>query len=280
MRKPLYEILALTASYQCPVICAGDIFDKYKEDTELVNYMIKRLRHFKCIYAIPGQHDLPNHNLKQINRSSFQTLVLSKVIKHLSYEKCNGLELYGFPYSIPLAPPTAGGHEPDPDCLQVAVVHDYVWIPGHSFDDKLAPKEKKVSRKRLREKGYNVIVYGDNHKGFSYQTGATTIFNCGTLMRRKSDEENYRPMVGLLHSNGEVQEHFLEIGSDCHLTKEEAAEKPEEDFDMTVLAKELAKLGRSALDFEAAIRQFHLTNKTPKTVQQIIQEAMENKVKE
>ena len=60
----------------------------------------------------------------------------------------------------------------------------------------------------------------------------TAIFNCGCLMRRKSDEIDYKPQIGLLLESGEIKLYFLNISKDKHLdtiddsTAIEAREKP------------------------------------------------------
>jgi hypothetical protein len=106
----------------------------------------------------------------------------------------------------------------------------------------------------------------------------TIIFNCGTLMRRKSDEEDYKPQVGLLFSDGTVQPHYLDVSQDKHLTAEEykTAEQAIEEIDITEIATELKKLGTSALDFADAMKRVCKRTQAEKAVVQIIDKAMEN----
>ena len=54
-----------------PIFVAGDILDSAKEPPELINFL---LDHMPTVYAIPGNHDLPNHNLKDIHKTSYYTL--------------------------------------------------------------------------------------------------------------------------------------------------------------------------------------------------------------
>src|SRR4030042_1550393 len=66
-QRPLDELRALQSKHQCPIFCAGDLFDKWyggpKEHAcELVNWAIKHMPYMHCI---PGQHDLPEHDLTQ-----------------------------------------------------------------------------------------------------------------------------------------------------------------------------------------------------------------------
>ena len=104
----------------------------------------------------------------------------------------------------------------------------------------------------------------------------TTIFNCGTLMRRKSDEVDYKPQVGLLYSDGTVKPHYLDISKDIHLTADEAKEAEAlDEIDMEVFAAELRKLGSSALDFADAMKHFWSKEKTKQKVKDLITKAME-----
>jgi DNA repair exonuclease SbcCD nuclease subunit len=228
------------------------------------------------IYTIPGQHELPYHQIEKIKESAYWTLSLARAIKSIhrpdsKYMIRKDTALVGFPFGKPLQKVTIPGD------VKIALVHDYVWIPGHSYPN--APKSQYLKKsKRDKWHGYDVVVFGDNHKGFLTKRGSTTIFNCGALMRRKSDEIDYKPMVGLLFSDGSVKPHYLDISEDKHLSVEEAKEKErrEEEFDMAEFAAELAKLGDSALDFEAAIEEFCKVNKVMAQVLMKIRKAMGN----
>jgi len=275
MLRPLGEIQELSEEYDCPVLCAGDIFDKWNSPAELINFAMKHLP--RQLYAIPGQHDLPNHNLQELYRSSFASLTLSGSIDFAKMFGINNMivQCFYFGQKIGITESSSKG------TLDVALVHDYVWMGKHKYPN--APEEKEIPNGRKKPNkymingkyyGYDVIVYGDNHKSFLTHIGKTTIFNCGTLMRRKSDEVDYKPQVGLLYSDGSVEPHYLDISKDKHLTADEVKEAKLEEVDMEIFAEELRKLGSSALDFADAIQQFWTKNKTPKKVKDIILKAM------
>ena len=280
MARPLVEIQELSEEYDCPVLCAGDIFDKWNSPAELINFA---LEHFpKKISAIPGQHDLPEHNLDNIYRSAYETLVRAKKIENLIpliLQPHLGISLKSFPFGIDIRPLK----KEERSKLNIALVHDYVWYGKAKYpnapEEKEIPKGIKKPNKHMvngKYYGYDVIVYGDNHKSFLTHIGKTTIFNCGTLMRRKSDEEDYKPQVGLLFSDSSVERYYLDISKDVHLTVDDTVKEAEalDEIDMEVFAKELRKLGSSALDFANAIKQFWTREKTKQKVQDIILKAM------
>lgn len=276
--RPLNEVKLLQQKYGCPVICAGDIFDKWNSSPELINFALANLP--DSMYTIPGQHDLPNHQYSDIHRSAYWTLVGAGKIISLpqnSFLTLPNITLWGFPFGNELEGCLGlEGRLSNGDELCVAIVHSYVWIDGYSYPN--APEDKKFGKRISGIKdnkwlGYDVVVYGDNHKGFLTQVEKTQIFNCGTLMRRKSDEIDYIPQVGLLLDTGVVIPHFLDISKDEYIA--EAKERVEPLLEMGDFFDELGKLGKTALDFKEAMKEFLRTPSVSSEVKQIIFDAME-----
>jgi len=271
MKRPLDEINRIATENNCPVIAAGDIFDRWNSPPELINFAIESLP--ESMYAIPGQHDLALHQFEDIKRSAFWTLVKAGTITPLFPNKpiqTNNLILHGFPFGFSLSSIPAM----DDGKIHIAVVHDYIWIPNYCYPN--APQEKRLKTDERDDEnfyyGYDIIVYGDNHKGFLTQAGRTSIFNCGAMMRRKSDEADYQPQIGLLLESGEIKRHYLDISKDKYL--ESSKGKQTHQLDTTAFMQELEKLGKSALDFSDAIKQYFETNKVDLEIQKVILEAM------
>ncbi len=272
MKRPILEVKALQEKYNCPIIAAGDIFNTWYSPPEVINFALEYLPY---MYAIPGQHDLPMHDYEDIKKSAYWTLV--KADKILDMSTTNMLigkygMIQGFPFGYKITPcAKLEGN------LDIAVAHDYKWIPGSSYSH--ADKNDDISNKQpLRKggkyKGYDIIVYGDNHQGFKTQIGKTQIFNCGSLMRRKSDQLNYKPQVGLLLESGKVVTHYLDISKDKHLildTTTDIGEAP----DMRTLIQELEKLDGIDMDFSKVMMQYLKQNRIKKTICNIILKAME-----
>ena len=274
MKRPLDEIKFLQRKFDCPVICAGDVFDKWNSSAELINFAIDNLP--QNFYSIPGQHDLPLHNYQDIEKSAYWTLV--EASKIINLEGGNPLEikkyhikLYGFPYGVkikPLERKTEG-------YIHIAVIHEYRC----SNKNTAYPNAPEESYLRMNEKnliGYDVIVYGDNHKGFITKVNSnSTIFNCGTLMRRHSDEIDYKPQTGLLYEDGRVETYYLDTLKDKYLETSDNR-VVESNFDMKELFKALEKLDDTALDFVVAMKRYLKDKKIDKKVTDIILECMEN----
>lgn len=151
-----------------PVICAGDIFDRYNAGPELINFA---LAYLPRMYAIPGQHDLPHHSYEDIRKSAYWTLVEAGKILNLEPGKPVGvgvMQLWGFPWGTPVEPCPETPHLG----IDVAVVHQYVWMKEHGYPG--APEENRVKNFLGKIVGYDAVVVGDNHKGFK----AHQILNC------------------------------------------------------------------------------------------------------
>lgn len=244
------------------VVYGGDVFDDgwrpQRCPPELINFAMENL---PWGYSIPGQHDLPYHRYEDIQRSAYWTLVKGGILNTLPAGKPKEIKgwsdvwLYGFPWKIPIRPPM------NKDGLHIAVVHGYVWdteknsYPGASHDAHTSKWQKKLA-------GYDVALFGDNHRGF-YNPGGVKILNHGTFMLRKADEYGYQPRIGLVTRDGDV---FLlnvdtskDEWNDLHMAKlAEQREQVDKEVgaDISGFVKELAKLGDQALNFGEAVRRF------------------------
>lgn len=215
MERTLQQVKDLASAHgNIPVICAGDVFDRWNSPPELINFA---LEHLPTLWAIPGQHDLPLHRMDLIEKSAFWTLVIAGKIHILDRVKIPiaGLEVYGFGWGAEIVPPLD-----DFSIIRLAVVHRFIWTgdygyPGASDDSNLAQIRKKL-------KGYTAAVFGDNHKGFI----VGSILNSGTLFRRKSDEIDYKPSVGILMKTGEIKRHFLDTSGEMMESVAEESSNP------------------------------------------------------
>lgn len=283
--RVLQKLCELQKKHDVPILCAGDVFDRWNSPPELINWSFTVFPH---MFTIPGQHDLPFHNIDLLHKSAYWTLSKACIpstedkkwrgrengISHLkvgnTYHTGN-LTFQGFPWGVPLTPP----RQKFKNLLYVALIHQYVWIDGKEYPG--APKEAKLGDNRLWQeqmKGWDVIIFGDNHKGFLTKVGGTTVFNCGGLQRRKSDEIGYRPQVGLLYNDGSIEPHLLDCSAD--IIEDTGGRKSEkEDMDLKDFLNELSHLQSSQLDFEEAVKQI-LEERNPRTaVRQLILEALE-----
>ncbi|HUW45947.1 MAG TPA: metallophosphoesterase [Dehalococcoidia bacterium] len=269
--RPLKQLRKLKREYDVPILCAGDIFDRWNSPPELINWALDNV---PKMYTIPGQHDLPTHNYGLMHKSAYWTMAMAankdKGIHDLEPNEnhlLRGIHLEAFPWGHSLTPPQSSKKGQ----LKVALVHQYVWIIGATYPG--APMDAMLRGGMKEMKGWDVIVFGDNHKGFLTTKGKTTIFNCGGFQRRKSDEIGSKPQVGLLYDDGSVKAYLLDTSKDV-IEETSTALEVHEDMGLEEFLEELTKLQESQLDFEEAMRQLLRERKPGTLVCKLILEAM------
>lgn len=274
--KELAEQYSAGRTGVLPVICNGDVFDDGWRSSRcppsLINLAIKYL---PKLYAVPGQHDLPYHDIEQIGNSAYWTLVEAGKIVNLAYGmpvEIGGIRLHGFPWGSEITPLK----EPCDLLLEIAVIHSYIWegsygYPGASIDQNIDAYRKKL-------KGYDIALFGDNHKGFAYEgKDECYIFNCGTFMRRKLDEKEYQPSVGLIYSDGKVIRYPLDVSRDKYLTNDEVNEVLS-GIGFQSLLEELSDLGDVSLEFAETVRRIAKREKTNPKVKEILAKLLDHAI--
>jgi len=272
MKKSLDELLRVSSYYNVPILCAGDIFHHWRAEPALINFALQYLPE---MYAIPGQHDLPLHNIDMIEKSAFWTLCLSdKIIPVINEEPVmtkNGVIVYGFPWGRKLKPLKKRIEGK----FHVAIVHDFFWSKNHTHPK--APKSNHMSKFRDLVTGYDAVVFGDNHKGFKAKLNGVPVWNCGTMMRRNQDEKDYIPRIGLLCNSGKILTHGIS-------TKNEKFKTVEEDYegvcrmstdDMADTLHGLKEAAQHNLDYAEALRFLMERYSVKNEVRKIIMEALD-----
>lgn len=276
MERAVSEIVMLANEHRCPVIVAGDIFDKWNSSAELINWTIDQLGYLQgnC-FTVAGNHDLAYHSLDedQMKKTAYHTLVRTGSVRHL---QCgflindNGMTLCGFSHGLSdEVQPHISNHVLETS-IQVAVIHDYIWTKstGHVGADP----SKRYTEWLKRTEGYHAIVMGDNHRSIF----KGRICNSGTLMRRKADEIGYKPAVGLLHSDGTITQHFLDYSEDKFIDGLDVLQDAEKvsDLDLSGFIAELTGLADNDLNFGEAVIRYMETADAGDEVRKILMNAI------
>lgn len=270
MKRPLDELKSLAKKRNTIVICAGDVFDKPINTSEIINFALDNLP--DRMFGIPGQHDLPNHRYDEIEKSAYWTLVKARKVINLDPQNRFGFQygnmiMYGFPWGFDIKPLD---RSPDPSVMHLAAIHHYLYTnKSNSYSG--VSEENHISKFRKKLEGYDAVVAGDNHFGF--QQGK--IFNAGTLMRRKIDEISYRPQVGLLYEDGSIEPHYLDTSKDKFIDIDEAKQKEQQELDTTAFLNELKGLGSDSLDFRDTIYKYMDSKKIDSDVRELVLESIE-----
>lgn len=282
MESILYQVSDLWSKCGGDILYAGDIFEHWNASAELINFA---LRHLPKGRSIPGQHDLPNHNQTEINKSAYWTLISSghllgldsegedPYIIDLDEKGKKQMRIYGYPFGSKIKPV-----EVRKGIINICLAHEYYWIKGHNYQTASAAgfiSDSTCTDKNGKWKGYDIVILGDNHSGFITKVGTTTVFNCGSLMRRRSDQKDYQPMVGLITDKGNVIPHYLDISQDKYVVDSKLLKQKEKtELDMTDFMKELETLGDAGLDFLMAIKRFCQKHKIDKSITKVLNEVL------
>ena len=267
MARPLREVDEAAANLNIPIICAGDLFDRWNSPAELINFALDVLPEM-C--AIPGQHDLPHHSYADMKRSAFWTMVKAKRVRLLDPTNTNWIRSTGFhafPWGFPLKNRATRGVTKIKNELHIAVVHAYCWVGKHKYPG--APEEGHVSA--FFHKGYDAMFFGDNHKGFINGQ----LCNCGGFMRRKVDEVDSIPCYNVLYSDGEIIRMPLDCSEDIILDQTKLDEEIEKVLDVSEFIEQLQDLGSGALDFRDAVSRFLRKNSVTDSVKERVLEAVD-----
>lgn len=266
----LGQLRGLASDYKVPVICAGDIFDRWNPPPELIRFALIHLP--EGMLCVPGQHDLPNHSMDQKHRSGYGVLAEAHKIVDLSEEEWlipSGMAFvaYGFGWGQEILPPS----NESKGIPHIAVIHRYCWAKGCSFPG--ATEDTNVNAYTKELQGYDVAVFGDNHKGFlANRHSKPKIVNCGTFIRRKADEIMCEPAVMLIYDDGSVKTVYLKTDRDQF--HDNAKEREKEDIDLRSFMQNLEELGEQGMDFREAVKRYLDTNEVKPNVRKIILTAL------
>lgn len=294
MLRPIKQIKQIrqdykpTEKWKIPILIAGDLFDKWNSPPELINWVMGNLSG-PAIYTIPGQHDLPHHCLTEIHKSAYWTLVEANIIKHMEERTALVLQMrhetiriYAHPYGCKIRP-CEHIEDDDPE-IRIALLHEYKWIPGHNYhtatrSSNLERQSKSSNMIKGKWFGYDAVIYGDNHDGFITTIGKTTIFNCGSVMRRTKRQRNYAPQVGLITKTGNIIPQYLDVTEDKCWDEPDILRPEDISTDPTKMEKILESLGgltTTATNFIEALEYFMEDEDVSPKVKEIILKAAEN----
>ena len=192
--KKVKEISKLQKKYDCPVFNAGDFFEHWKASPELVNHCFRIFP--KKLKGIPGQHDLPQHSMDLIHKSSFESLVRGNKIEFLfgqGHWGANKSKLSYLPYKGRL----------------IIILHMLVWKDVEPYPESLDPRVNKVFK---MFPDADLIITGDNHLTFTARKGNQLLINPGSLTRHKADQVDHRPCIFLWNAKKNTfKTHYLKI---------------------------------------------------------------------
>lgn len=252
----------------CPVIHAGDLFNHWKPSPHLLSETILHLpNNFHTIY---GNHDLPQHNMDNANKSGVNTLLTAGKITliptgHWGQEIKNDSTLGMF-----------FQNKTDSDGVKILVWHGMVF-PDNTY---LWPGADGILAKEMLKKypEFPIILTGHNHTNFVVEYEHRLLINPGSITRQTSAQHLYLPRVYFWWKDtNAIKSVFLPIEetviSKAHIigtAQLEARENRMEAF-LQLLGSDGWEAG---VTFERNIEHLLNKNKIPNSVREIITHSM------
>lgn len=260
-----------------PLVIAGDLFHSWNAPPELINFALRWIGKDVPTYAVPGNHDLPNHRYEDRRRSAYWTLACAGAVQTLVPGQPvevgrDGLILYGYPEGYDPAPLL----EPEPDKTHLAVVHRYLWQDGMGYPG--ADQEHHVLSTVKLLRGYSAAVFGDNHQPFrgAGMNGTGDLLNCGTFIRRRSDERDLHPGVGVLYDDGSIEVVLTPCAEDEWVSLPELVQAIQgTGLDAEELVELLRDLGDQVPRFRDAVQAYLRSNPVGPMVEEMIRRWVE-----
>lgn len=261
-------IKILQEKYQCPVLASGDIFHQWKPSPYLLSWAIEHLP--DNMIVIPGQHDLPQHNIELLDKTGLFVLEKAGKVKILSEGQSinigNSVLIYGYPYGSKLQ------ETKENSCIKAAMCHILTWMKIRPFPGCEA-KDGKSLLKKL--KGFNLVLVGDNHRSFVVKNDRILV-NPGSIMRMTADQVDHRPCVYLWYAEtNTVEPVYLPIKQNV-ITREHITRQKQRDERIDAFISRLDDEWEAAVSFEENLERFAKANKIRESVMNIITQAIES----
>ena len=258
----------LQRKYGCLIIDSGDLSDSWKltpwAEVQAIRLMPREF------YTIPGNHDLPNHNLSMLDKSSLAVLMAAGIVNCcLKPRDFDNFTLYPFPWGSKLEPCVA---ERNKRIKRVAVCHTMTYQGKSPW-----PGCKDLDAETLLDKmeGYDLVLTGHNHKPFVVKKDGRLLVNPGSLMRMDASQIDYEPCVWLWFAEtNEVEPVYAPIEKNV-ISREHLDKKRDKDKRLEAYVEKLDGDYDISRKFGDNLEAFFSKNEIPVAVRDIVNECTE-----
>lgn len=235
------------------VLCAGDVFHKARSSKQLETFLLENIL-FR-IHTIPGNHDLPEHNLNNLDDSSLG--IMQAAGKNITV------------YETPLEQM----HVVEIKNRKIGLIHKLTHneTPVTAGETIISYSAKKLL-KDFPE--LDIIVTGDNHQTFTAKYKNRLLINPGSLMRMTADQIDHQPCVYLYCADDNTVDHVYipiekNVISRVHIEKDEQYNKRLESY-----ISAMNEQYEVSLSFTKNIEAYFKANEVREPVKEIIWEVI------
>jgi len=266
-------IVAIAKKYNVPLVVVGDLFDSPTVPHRIVSMLLKHADDVdEGVYILPGQHDLPYHQWKNVDSSAFGNLwaLTGSPWQHATGIRdvgaLGGRELWGDP---PLTTPD-----------EIIFLHTLVFPSAKDLPPNV---EARTAGELLAEYPKAKWIFtGDYHRAFHYEKNGRHVVNPGCISRQAADFKDYHPQVWAVDTDAgsveavELPDTSADVVTDEYLRREEEREER-----ITAFVETVKKSEGLTLDFLANVESMLERNKktlSPGVVQTIRELMAESEV--
>jgi hypothetical protein len=246
------------------------VFDNWKPSPWLISLALRYLPQGTIV--VPGQHDLPGHNLGEIGKTGLQTLAEAGAVFILAggFQRVLGSPttsygvVRGYAYGEIAQNPPKGDRG-----LMILLWHRLVCENKQPWPGADA---LPISSIRRDLDGYGLVITGDNHQQFML---SNRWINPGSLMRMSSDQADHEPAVYGWRQDGSVTRIPLPVENGVvKATTSNAKAKESRDARMEAYIKRAGAQYEEKLSFEKNLEKHFAQNKEREGVKTITWKAV------
>ncbi len=259
----------------CPIICSGDIFDSWRASPWLCGFAYSNIP--GPFITIPGNHDLPMHNLLYYDKSGLS--LIEEVRGDIIVLKNSGIDFKGLQI---IGVPAGELESFDPNNVEiisdgvpvqrrVLLLHELIWEERGWLEARIGGETGKELLDRLGAL-FDLIVSGDNHQSFIYniEAGRSLLVNPGSMMRIHADQEDFKPKCYLYYaSDNSTKEVRFPIQRGV-ISTEHIEKRKERDERISAYIERMNQHWEIGLSFRNNLESFFNENQTPKKVRDVI----------
>ena len=269
-RRQLRWLSALSEKLACPIVVAGDLFDRSVGTTRLVNFAADE---FPVCYAVAGNHDLPYHDFQNMRQSSYGNLVRTGKVRDIDGVMKFGVKgktiaLHGFPFGAQFRPCVKYAD------IDIAVVHEFIWngVANSTFTSMLSSAHVSIRKRDLP--GYDYYIFGENHTPFIEDN----VINCGSFYRRMKFDVDYIPSVVVIYDDGSIKREYVPVEKDIITMPSNKVKvvKNKNGADFGDFFDSLKSAEALVCDAEKILKDYLLQNQVDKDVERAITDITES----
>ena len=262
-RKALKQISDYAIEKKCNVFIVGDLFHSHSDTNFECISIIQDFAFVLNGYGLKvgllaGNHDLPYHNVENIDRSAISILINSLNIFPISNFDEKNISAPNF------------GEQVDEN--KKFVFEHRLVIPEKdgSFIGAIAPEQLLDEHKNSKW-----IFTGDYHRNFHYVKNNRHVLNSGCILRQVADAKDYQPVIAYVDTE-ENEVEFLPIKDDGDVIDDAyLTSQKEREFRIESFVDKLKSTESVSLDFIENVNNSIVENEIKGDLKNMILKLME-----